>query len=162
VEDFDVVGTTMSTRRRIGSLSQTLEMQLPALITVSTDYRPREALASSQPQVRLNNYRGKVFQAFRWNADDLQADPKRLGLAGSPTIVGAGVDVGKVPVQKRVGVSLVFFKDVPKQTQDGGSYGPFAAGDLASGLPEGLLSSLKADGTVGVFDFDNLAKEVLP
>ncbi len=164
VEDFDIdaAATALTCQRRIGRLSQTLVMQLPALITVSTEYRPSEALASTQPQARRNSFRGKVYQAFKWTADDLQADSKRLGLAGSPTIVGTGVDIGKPPVQKAVGTSLVFLKDQQRLEYDGGSYGPFVRGDLATGLPEPLLSALKSKGAVGPFDFDLLAKELLP
>ncbi len=159
--DVDGRGTTLTVGRRMGYLSQSLEMQLPALVTVSTEYRPREALASAQREARYNYYRGKVHQVFKWTAEDLQADPKRLGLVGSPTIVGTGVDVSRPPVQKTVGVSLVFLRAQGKVDFSGSSYGPFAAGDLASGLPEGLLATLKAEGAVGVFGFDLLAKELL-
>ncbi len=163
VEDLDVDdhAATLTVGRKIGYLSQSLEMQLPALVTVSTEYRPREPLASGQREARYNCYRGKVYQAFKWTADDLQADPKRLGLVGSPTIVGTGVDVGKPPVQKTVGSSMVFLRAQEKVDFSGSSYGPFTAGDLATGLPEGLLSALKAEGAVGVFGFDLLAKELL-
>jgi len=163
VEDFDVLeaeGKVVS-QRQIGTLSQTLVMELPALMTVSTEYRPREPLASAQPQVRLNSYHGKIYQAFRWTADDLQADPKRLGLAGSPTIVGTGVDIGRPPVQKKVGSSLVFLRDQPKVEYGGSGYGPYSKGDLAAGLPDPLAASLKAEGALGVFDFGLLAKELL-
>ena len=101
VEDFEVdqEGETITAQRMIGYLSQKLTMTLPALLTVSTEYRPRTAPAAGQLEARASSYRGKVLQAFKWTADDLGADPKRLGLVGSPTIVGTGVDVGKPPVQ---------------------------------------------------------------
>jgi len=164
VEDFDVdpQAGTMTTKRMIGYLSQELEMRLPALLTVSTEYRPRVAPARVQPEVRANNYRGKVLQAMKWTADDLGADPKRLGLAGSPTIVGTGVDVGKPPVQKTVGESLVFLTQTPQLSSEGKSYGPYSRGDLAASLPEGLLATLKADGTVGTFSAQMLAEELFP
>ncbi len=164
VEDFDVdgEGSSVTSRRRIGTLLQTVVMQLPTLMTISTDYRPRGTLASAQPEVRRNCYRGKVYQAFRWTAEDLKADPKRLGLVGSPTIVGTGVDIGKPPVQKKVGSSLVFLKDVSKLEHEGASFGPFAKGDLAAGLPQPLLIELQKGGSVAVFDFDLLARELLP
>jgi len=163
VEDFEVDpdANTIESERKIGYLSQRLVMQLPALLTVSTEYRPRSAPAASQVEVRANSYRGKVFQAFKWTADDLGADPKRLGLLGSPTIVGTGVDVGKPPVQKTVGSTLVFLKKAESLEFEGKKYGPFAPGDLASGLPEAVVSSLKANGVVGVFGYDLLAEEVL-
>ena len=163
VEDFEVDSEcrTVTAKRMIGYLSQELEMSLPALMTVSTEYRPRTAPAASQYDVRGSAYRGKVFQATKWTADDLGADPRRLGLAGSPTIVGTGIDVGKPPVQKAVGATLVFKGPAGAFEFEGSRYGPFAAGDLASSLPEALLAKLKADGAVAVFDYEMLAGEVL-
>ena len=164
VEDFeaDPEGVSLVSERKIGYLSQRLEMQLPALLTVSTEYRPRSAPAGPQQEVRANCYRGKVPQAIKWTADDLGADPKRLGLAGSPTIVGTGVDVGKPPVQKRLGSSLVFLREAAAVEADGKKLGPFAPGDLADAIPEPTLSKLKADGTVGTFGYPMLAKELAP
>jgi len=162
VEDFDVdhAGSTVSSERKIGYLSQRLEMQLPALLTVSTEYRPRSAPAGSQTDVRANNYRGKVFQAFKWTADDLGADPKRLGLAGSPTIVGTGVDVGKPPVQKSMGATLVFLKGTEQIEFGGKKYGPFSRGDLANGLPPEMVAVLRTNDSVGAFSYDMLAGEL--
>ena len=163
VEDFEVDpdANTIESERKIGYLSQRLVMQLPALLTVSTEYRPRSAPAASQVEVRANSYRGKVFQAFKWTADDLGADPKRLGLLGSPTIVGTGVEVGKPPVQKTVGSTLVFLKKTDPLEFEGKKYGPFAPGDLANSLPEAMVSDLKANGVVGIFGYDLLAQELL-
>jgi electron transfer flavoprotein beta subunit len=163
VEDFDIdqEGSTVDSERKIGYLSQRLEMQLPALLTVSTEYRPRSAPAESQIEVRANNYRGKVFQAFKWTADDLGADPKRLGLAGSPTIVGTGVDVGKPPVQKTLGSTVVFLKGTEQMEFGGKKYGPYGRGDLTNGLPPEMVAALKANGSVGVFSYEILAGELL-
>jgi len=162
VEDFDVdpESLVVTSQRLIGPISQKLEMQLPALLTVSDDYRPREPTASSQREVRLNSYRGKVRGAAKWTADDLGADPKRLGLAGSPTIVGTGIDVGKPPVQKVLGKSLVFARDVPAIESKGNRYGPFTKGDLASGLPDEVLSSLQSNGSVTLFSYETLTQEL--
>lgn len=162
VEDFDVdpAAGVVTSQRMIGYLSQQLEMRLPALLTVSDDYRPRVALASGLRDVRANSYRGKVLRAQKWTADDLAADPARLGLAGSPTIVGTGIDIGKPPVQKKVGETLVFLKSVDAFEFDSKKFGPFTKGDLASGLPEGAAAKLRADGAVGVFSIDLLAGEL--
>jgi len=162
VEDFQVdsQGKVMVAQRMIGYLSQRLEMDLPALITVSTEYRPQTPPPSAQLSVRANGYRGKVFQAFKWTADDLGADPKRLGLLGSPTIVGTGVDVGKPPVQKTVGKSLVFLRASDSLEFEGKKYGPFAQGDLVNGLPDGLVARLRGEERVGVFDYGMLAGEL--
>ncbi len=151
---------SISSERMIGSLKQKMTMRLPALVTVSTDYRPRLPLAASLYDVRGNGYMGKVLAAVKWTADDLAADPKRLGLSGSPTIVGSGVDVGKPPVQKVVGSTLVFARDVPASDLGGAKYGPFSKGDLAAGLPEPLLSKLQADGSVSPLQYEMLPSEL--
>jgi len=163
VEDFeaDAEGFVVTASRMIGYLSQKLEMSLPAVLTVSPDYRPRTIPATAQVEARRNAYRGKVLQAIKWTADDLGAEPKRLGLLGSPTIVGAGIDVGKPPVQKAVGTTLVFLARTEPVDFEGKKYGPFATGDLAGSLPEGLLSQLRTEGKVGPFDYDMLAGELL-
>ena len=163
VEDFEVDSDsrTVTARRMIGYLSQELEMTLPALLTVSAEYRPRTAPASSQYDARGSSYRGKVFEATKRTAEDLGADSKRLGLIGSPTFVGTGIDVGKPPVQKTVGTTPVFLAAIDAVVVEGKQYGPFAAGDLASSLPEGLLATLKSEGKVGLFDYGMLAGEIL-
>ncbi|MDG6909363.1 MAG: hypothetical protein JRN08_03245 [Nitrososphaerota archaeon] len=163
VEDFEVDsgGKTLTAQRMIGYLSQKVEMELPALVTVSTEYRPRTPSAAGQFAARANSYRGKLFQAFKWTADDLGADPKRLGLLGSPTIVGTGIDVGKPPVQKAVGSTLVFAKACEQVDFEGKKYGPFASGDLAGSFPEGLVATLRSQGKVGVFDYGMLAGELI-
>ncbi|MDG7007156.1 MAG: hypothetical protein JRN06_02795 [Nitrososphaerota archaeon] len=162
VEDFQVnsEGSAIVARRMIGYLSQKIEMSLPALITVSTDYRPETPPASVQLSVRANSYRGKVFQAFRWTAADLGADPSRLGLMGSPTIVGTGIDVGKPPVQKTLGRSLVFLQETAQLEFEGKKYGPFAQGDLVGPLPDGLVAKLRAEGRAGIFDYRLLTQEL--
>jgi electron transfer flavoprotein beta subunit len=162
VESFDVDPSDcrVTADRMIGYLSQKVEMQTPALLTIADEYRAVVAPASALEDVRENNYRGKVQQAVKWTADDLGADPKRLGLAGSPTIVGTGIEIGKPPVQKKVGESLVFLKRVDQFDFDSKKYGPFAPGDLAVGVPDGALSRLRADGSVGVFELAMLAGEL--
>jgi electron transfer flavoprotein beta subunit len=162
VEDFEVDGASfvVTSTRTIGQISQKLEMKLPALLTISDTYRPREPKASDQPEARLNAYRGKAREAIKWTAVDLGADAKKLGLAGSPTIVGTGVDVGKPPVQKAVGKSLVFARDQAAFEYEGAKFGPFSKGDLVSGLPEGLVAALAADGSVVQFGYGLLAGEL--
>ena len=163
VEDFDIddAATIVVSERKIGRLLQKLEMTLPALLTISTEYRPRESRAALQPETRYNNYRGKILQAKKWTADDLAADVKMLGLLGSPTIVGTGIDVGKPPVQKFLNQSLVFLKPVPQVEFEGKKYGPFESGQLATDIPQGLAARFREDGSVGVFGYDMLARELL-
>jgi electron transfer flavoprotein beta subunit len=163
VEDFDIdpVTLTLFSERKLGSLSQKLQMLLPALLTISSEYRPRDPVASNQILVRYNNYRGKLLEATKWNGEDLGADPQRLGFAGSPTIVGPGIDIGKLPVQKVVGRSLAFARKVEPFEFQGERYGPFDRGDLAGSLPPELLSDLQAQGVVTPFDYDMLSEELL-
>lgn len=163
VDDFDVDAQSMvvESERKIGLLSQKLEMRLPSLLTVSPDYRPRPPGAAGQIEVRLNNSRGKTPLAIKWNADELKADPQRLGFQGSPTIVGPGIDIGKPPVQKVVGRSLVFLKEHGEVEDNGKKYGPFERGDLADGLPQALLESMKKERDVGVFTTEMLGAELL-
>jgi electron transfer flavoprotein beta subunit len=163
VEDFDVEPRTLHVvaRRRLGYLLQTLEMELPALLTISSEYRPREPVAKDQMLVRQSNYRGKVLDAMKWTADDLGADAKRLGFAGSPTIVGPGIDIGKLPVQKQVGRSLVFLRRVEVFDEGGTQYGPFDKGDLADSLPPGVVESLRGQGALVTFDYGMLAEEIM-
>ena len=163
VEDFDVDPHTLSvvSERKLGHLSQTLEMQLPALLTISSEYRPREPGASGQVAARRSNYRGKVLEATKWTAEDIGADPSRLGFAGSPTIVGPGIDIGKLPVQKWLGKSLVFVKRVESVESGGVKYGPFDKGDLADALPAELCASLRAQGGLSVFDYRALKEDLV-
>jgi electron transfer flavoprotein beta subunit len=162
VEDFDIddAATTVVSERKIGRLQQKLEMTLPALLTISTEYRPRVSPAALQPETRLNNYRGKILQAKKWTADDLAADAKKLGLAGSPTIVGTGIEVGKPPVQKFLNKSLVFLKPVLQVEFEGKKYGPFERGQLAVEIPQGLAARFKEEGSVGVFGYGILEEEL--
>ena len=162
VEDFDIddAATTVVSERRIGRLLQKLEMTLPVLLTISTEYRPRESPAALQPETRYNNYRGKILQARKWTADDLAANVNMLGLAGSPTIVGTGIEVGKSPVQKFLNQSVVFLKPVPQVEFEGEKYGPFERGELAAEIPQGLATRFREDGSVGVFGYDMLAGEL--
>lgn len=162
VEDFDVDPRTLlvESERKMGYLSQRLEMELPALLTIETGYRAREPGAANQLAARYNNYKGKVILGTKWTAEELGADPKKLGLSGSPTIVGPGVDIGKPPVQKLVGKSLVFSRRVESLVVDGKTLGPFDRGDLAEGLPDGLLAKLREDGSLTLFSYDMLAGEL--
>ncbi|MDG6928660.1 MAG: hypothetical protein JRN29_01250 [Nitrososphaerota archaeon] len=160
VEDFEVDATSLRAERKMSRMVQSLEMRLPALVTVAAEYRPRQPDPKRQVEVRGNNYAGKVLQPMKWDADHLGADPGRLGLAGSPTIVGPGVDIGKPPVQKRVGESMVFLQKVGRLTWKEAELGPFDEGDLADSLPRELLAELRAKGTVGEFSMERLLGEL--
>jgi electron transfer flavoprotein beta subunit len=162
VEDFDIDPSTMvvEAERKIGRLVQKVELHCPALLTISPEYAPRTPDPSMQVSVRGNNFRGKSPNPMKWTADELSADPTRLGLAGSPTIVGPGVDIGKPPVQKMIGKSIVFTKRVEKFSNGGVDFGPYDAGDLAQALPEAVFADLAAKGLIGVFTFEMFQQEL--
>lgn len=162
VEDFDIYidKEYVEVVRRVGYLLQKLEMKLPALLTVAHEYRPRPFGSLNQPVVRANNYRGKLFEPIKWNADDIGADYNRIGLIGSPTIVGPGVETGKLPVQKIVDKSYVFVKQTNLIEWDGKKYGPFSAGDIADSLPADLIKMLNEQGTVELFTREMLVREL--
>jgi electron transfer flavoprotein beta subunit len=162
VEDFVIDSKTLviEAERKIGRLVQKVELHCPALLTISPEYEPRAPDPSIQVSVRKNGFRGKSLTPMKWTADELSADPTRLGLAGSPTIVGPGVDIGKPPVQKFVGRSIVFLKRVEKFSSGGADYGPFDVGDLAQMLPESVYAELKAKGLLGTFTFEMFREEL--
>lgn len=162
VDDFDIDPSTLTVQaeRRIGRLVQKVELHCPALLTISPEYAPRPPDPSIQVSVRANNFKGKTPAGMKWNADELKADASRLGLAGSPTIVGPGVDIGKPPVQKTIGKSNVFLKRVEKFQSGGVDFGPFDRGDLADALPVVLTAELKAKGAVGTFTFEIFGEEL--
>jgi electron transfer flavoprotein beta subunit len=162
VEDFDIDPDSfvIEAERKIGRLVQKVELHCPALLTIATEYDPRPPNPANQVSVRANNFKGKNLTPMKWTADELNADASKLGLAGSPTIVGPGIDIGKPPVQKLIGKSLVFTKRVEKFSSGGADYGPFDVGDLAESLPPPVLAEVKAKGVTGIFSFDLFQQEL--
>jgi electron transfer flavoprotein beta subunit len=162
VEDFYINSKTLliEAERKIGRLVQKVELHCPALLTISPEYAPRPPDPATQVSVRGNSFRAKTLTPMKWNAEELSADPSRLGLAGSPTIVGPGVDIGKPPVQKIVGKSIVFTKRVEKFSSGMVDFGPYDMGDLAQLLPEAVFAELKARGVLGPFTFEMFQQEL--
>ena len=162
VDDFDIDPQTLvvDAERRIGRLMQRVELHCPAVLTIAPDYEPRNSNPAGQLAVRANGFKGKITTPGKWVADELNADPARLGIAGSPTIVGPGVDIGKPPVQKIIGKSLVFTQRMEKFQLGASVVGPFERGDAATPVPEPLLSELREKGIVALFTFDMFEEEV--
>lgn len=160
VSEFEIHAFEVRALRRIGSYLQKLSSPLPVLLTISPSYRPPPAPAASKVAVRAKGYRGKVLQPIVWDAAAIGAEPDKIGLAGSPTLVGPGVDIGRPPVRKFVGRTLVFVEDVPALSWDGQSFGPFKRGDPADSLPEALKEVLLRGGKLAVFSLPMLVKEV--
>ena len=163
VRDFEIIpeeGIVIASRR-VGNLTQKLRVPIPCLLTVHTEYVPRIPRAGRQKSVRLNKYKGKITQVKVWNADYIGADPSKLGLAGSPTIVGPGMEIGKPPVQKILGETLVFESDVEKLQVGDKSYGPFKKGDIVpEDIPREVVEQLRREGKVSVFTLKHLMEEL--
>ncbi|MCS4539076.1 MAG: hypothetical protein HYU03_00060 [Thaumarchaeota archaeon] len=162
VEDFDIdpLSLTIQAERKIGRLVQKLEIKPPALLTIAPEYSPRAPDPNHLILARGNSYKAKVPQPMKWTADEIGAEPSRLGLAGSPTIVGPGVDMGRAPVQKVVGRSLVFSQKVEKFQHKGAEYGPFERGDLANTLPTEKQEEFRNQGIVSEFSLAMLQDEL--
>ncbi len=70
-----------------------VEVELPALLTIDPSYKERYTRVSERLKyVRLKKEASKKAENYKaylkvWSANDLGVDPKRVGLAGSPTIV---------------------------------------------------------------------------
>lgn len=78
VEDLKVTGRTLRVERVCDNFLETLEVDLPALITITTQkYKPRQTPLSG---VEAAFAQGEVITL---NATDLKADLKRVGWSGS-------------------------------------------------------------------------------
>jgi len=157
---FNFDGNLMTIKRKIYNRLEILEGNPPILLTIATDYEPEVVLASYKKEVRAENYKGKVLKPTIWNADNIKADVNRIGLLGSPTLVGPGVDIGKPPTQKFLGKSLIFKRRVDSIVFEEIKYGPYEEGDLADNLPERLKNYFLERGDLEYFDYKRLIKEV--
>jgi len=163
VLDFDYLPTSNSVlvRRRLWRYIQVLEVSIPAVLTIHPEYRAPPPPIMGRRDARMWMFRGKRSEPIIWNADDIGAEPGKIGLAGSPTVVGPGVDIGRPLVRKIVGKSLVFTQDVDKFEVGGRSFGPFKRGDLADNLPQEVINMLRDKGLIKVFDYEDLAEELI-
>lgn len=81
-ESIRLNGDTVTVKSNFGRMSQTLEVKLPVLITVTKEM--------NKPRYKTMN---GVLRAFRdkelltWTKDDLNLNLMRIGLSGSPTTV---------------------------------------------------------------------------
>ncbi|MEM0445080.1 MAG: hypothetical protein QXO86_01700 [Nitrososphaerota archaeon] len=146
--------------RRIGDLLQKLRLPLPCVITISTEYRPVPPQLKARKRARLFSYGKKITESIVYNADALNADPRNLGFAGSPTIVGPGIDIGAPPVQKFVGKTLVLSTRVEEFELNGKKYGPFEKFTKADTLPPEVLDHLREKGVVKLFSLEDLVEEL--
>ncbi|MCI0497728.1 MAG: electron transfer flavoprotein subunit beta/FixA family protein [Thermoplasmata archaeon] len=81
-ERIEVVDGTLRARRVVEDGNETVEARLPALATMTT---PSDFVPTNPPFTRIMKAKGKPYE--EWKVADLDADPGRLGLDGSPTWV---------------------------------------------------------------------------
>ena len=80
VEHLKVLGTTLTMRRLADNFLETLEMDLPGLVTMTTKhYQPRYVSLGGLNDAFL------AAEILILNADDLGLDPERIGIKGSAT-----------------------------------------------------------------------------
>jgi electron transfer flavoprotein beta subunit len=163
VLDFEYIGERNSivARRKLVNLIQVVEVEIPAVLTIHVEYSAPPIPLSGRRWSLLNSYRGKNRDIKIYNADDIKADPRFIGLAGSPTVVGPGVDIGRPYVRKVVGSSLIAAKDIDKVSYGDKTYGPYKKGDLLDSLPEEVKRDLMSKGLAKIFDYDDLAEEII-
>jgi electron transfer flavoprotein beta subunit len=163
VIDFEYISERNSivARRKLVNLIQIVEAEIPAVLTIHVDYSVPPIPLAGRRQALMSSYRGKNRDIKIYGADDIRADLRFIGLAGSPTVVGPGVDIGRPYVRKIVGSSIVAAKDIDKISYGDKSYGPYRKGDLLDSLPEEVKKDLLSKGLAKVFDYDDLAEEVI-
>ncbi len=98
-ESFELSDHQVTARRAIEGGSQTVMTHLPALITVANSaerlaYKTLRGARRIQQLQRDEQARTEVIQII--TLDEIQADPDRCGLKGSPTIVAATDKVGEI------------------------------------------------------------------
>jgi electron transfer flavoprotein beta subunit len=163
IEELDVDPDSLRIHagRRIGRSIQRLEIEAPCLMTFAPEYVAKTIQSVDFNRVIENYYKGKIREPIKWTADILDADPARLGFAGSAVIVGPAIIMGAPSGQKTLDKSLVFTKSVDKTTWEGKEYGPFQKGDVADALPQTLKDDLVAKGALTPFTLSMLGQELL-
>ncbi len=163
VVDYEYVSerNSLLVKRRLINVMQILELDLPSVLTIHVDYSAPPVPLTGRRASLMNSYRGKNTNITIWSADDIKADPRYIGLAGSPTVVGPGIDISRPHVRKIVGLSIIAAKDIDKINYGDKTYGPFKKGDLLDSLPEDLKRDLVAKGLAKTFDYEDLAEEII-
>ncbi|MBI2183507.1 MAG: hypothetical protein HYU39_00960 [Thaumarchaeota archaeon] len=161
IHDFIISGrNTVSAERKILGKLERVRIPFPCLVTIADEYRSRSVPSAAKKEVRANSYGGKILQPQVWNCDQIEADASKVGLAGSPTLVGPGYDIGGPRVRKMVGQSIVTVREVKAFNINGKSYGPFKKGDLVDGLDQRALEHLKQGDDIDTFDYKDLITDL--
>jgi electron transfer flavoprotein beta subunit len=116
-ESFEVQGDKLIARRVTESGTQVVECPLPSVVTVANSahrlaYKTLRGVQRVHQLQRDEVERNQVIQTV--SLDDIQADPVRCGLKGSPTIVAATEKVGEI------GGKCVLFQGKPIETMVSG------------------------------------------
>ncbi len=98
-EHLSVDGKKISARRIIEAGHQELTVEMPALVTMANSATPLEFkkfadVAEVKELLRRPEERDRKIRSV--NLDDVEAEPKRTGLVGSPTIVGKTWKLGAI------------------------------------------------------------------
>jgi len=98
-EKLTVKGETVFANRVIEGGHQELESSLPILVTMANsatplDFKRFADVAAVKEMLRHPDQREKRIKIV--NLDDTNADPKRIGLVGSPTVVGKTWKLGDI------------------------------------------------------------------
>ena len=81
VKKIELEGNKLKVERGLGSTTEEVELELPVVVTVT-----KEINEPRIPSLR-GMMRAKKTEIVFWGVGDIQADPKSLGLDGSPTQV---------------------------------------------------------------------------
>jgi len=98
-ERLAIDGSTISARRVVEGGFQEVESSLPVLITVANSATPLELknfcnVAAVKELLRQPEQ--KANRLITVSLDDIQADPARVGMVGSPTVVGKTWRLGDI------------------------------------------------------------------
>jgi len=158
--DMDPDSNILSAGRKIGEYTQKLESSLPLVITISPDFKAKVIPTSYSRMVRENSFLGSITEPSVWDGPSINAKPDRLGLQGSPTIVGPGIETGRPAVQKFLNSSLVFVKPLEKFSHGDGTFGPFHIADTADNLPMDIKKDLLERSIIETFRYPRLIGEL--
>jgi len=163
VLDFEYISERRAivVRRKLVNLVQIVEVDVPAVLTIHAEYSAPPVPLRGRKLAQLDTYRGKNRDIKIYSADDIEADPRYIGLGGSPTVVGPGVDIGRPYARKVVGSSIVAARDIDKVAYGDRAFGPYKRGDLLDSLPDEVKRDLLSKGLAKVFDYEDLAEEII-
>jgi electron transfer flavoprotein beta subunit len=79
--EVNLEGKKLTARRMLEDCFEVVECRLPALVTVV------KQINEPRPPKIKNVLKARKFEIKKWGADEIGAEPERLGFDGSPTVV---------------------------------------------------------------------------